>query len=142
MKFPLLKSAVIEAAPNRPPGYLDAVLAVAEEIDGILWLTQEDYTALLSTYGQSGRPAGKGPGAHLKRLLHRLGIRPGPNCQCHKRAAEMDRRGADWCEEHIEEIVGWLAEEAAKAGLPFVPAIARFLVKQAIRKTRAEALHE
>ena len=56
----------------------------------------------------------QGPGAELKRLLHQLGMRPGAACQCHARAAEMDRRGAAWCRENIAKIVGWLREEVER----------------------------
>jgi hypothetical protein len=52
----------------------------------------------------------------------------------------MDERGCDWCEANLDEIVGWLREEAAKRGLPFVDMAGRMLVKRAIRNARkAEA---
>ncbi|MFA7234368.1 MAG: hypothetical protein WC076_09670 [Terrimicrobiaceae bacterium] len=30
-------------------------------------------------------------------MLARIGIRPGPGCQCNERAAIMDANGPDWC---------------------------------------------
>lgn len=36
----------------------------------------------------------------------------------------------------IDEIVGWLREEASKRGLPFVDMAGRMLVKRAIRNAR------
>jgi hypothetical protein len=78
----------------------------------------------------------RGPGVELKKLLSRVGITATPNCSCNARAREMDIRGADWCEANIDTIVGWLREEAAKRGLPFLDAAGRLLVKRAIRNAR------
>lgn len=78
----------------------------------------------------------EGPGAHLKRLLQKIGITATPNCSCNARAAMMDFRGPEWCEAHIDEIVGWLRDEAAKRGLPFIDAAGRLLVKRAIKSAR------
>jgi hypothetical protein len=33
---------------------------------------------------------------------------------------QMNEVGCDGCEENIDTIVGWLAEEAANRGLPFL----------------------
>jgi hypothetical protein len=76
------------------------------------------------------------PGAELKKLLKKVGITATPNCSCNARAAEMDRKGCDWCEQNIDTIVGWLREEAEKRGLPFLDAAGRLLVKRAIRNAR------
>ncbi len=52
----------------------------------------------------------------------------------------MDANGCEWCEAHLDEIVGWLREEATKRGLPFVDMAGRVLVKRAISNARkAEA---
>lgn len=48
----------------------------------------------------------------------------------------MDQMGVDWCEENIDTIVGWLAEEAASRGLPFLSGVGRLLVKRAIHNAR------
>jgi hypothetical protein len=81
-----------------------------------------------------------GPGTELKKLLSRVGITATPNCSCNARARTMDERGCDWCEANLDEIVGWLREEATKRGLPFVDMAVRMLVKRAIRNARkAEA---
>jgi hypothetical protein len=48
----------------------------------------------------------------------------------------MDEQGCDWCEANLDEIVGWLREEATKRGLPFVDLAGRMLVKRAIRNAR------
>jgi hypothetical protein len=81
-----------------------------------------------------------GPGTELKKLLKRVGITATPNCSCNARARTMDTNGCDWCEAHLDEIVGWLREEATKRGLPFVDMAGRVLVKRAISNARkAEA---
>jgi len=51
----------------------------------------------------------------------------------------MDERGIEWCEQNIDEIVGWLREEAHKRGLPFVDMAGRMLVRRAIRNARRAA---
>lgn len=51
----------------------------------------------------------------------------------------MDAWGCDECEQRIDEIVGWLREEAGKRGLPFLDIAGRMLVKRAIRNARRAA---
>ena len=84
------------------------------------------------------QPVPPGPGTHLKKLLGRIGIKATPNCSCNAKARTMDAKGCDWCEEHVDQIVGWLREEAGKRRLPFVDAIGRVLVKRAISNARKE----
>jgi hypothetical protein len=80
-----------------------------------------------------------GPGTELKRLLAGwpFYITPRPNCRCEEYAAQMDVWGPDECERRLGEIVGWLREEAASRGLPFVDAAGRLLVRRAIARARA-----
>jgi hypothetical protein len=75
-------------------------------------------------------------GSELKRILGTLGFSGGSDCKCNSRASYMDEQGCDWCEAHINEIVGWLREQATARGLPFVDAAGRFLVKRAIKNAR------
>lgn len=87
---------------------------------------------------QPSRPAG-GPGTELKKLLKTIGIQAAPTCACNKRARLMDENEArepGWCEAHLDEIVGWLREEATKRRLPFVDLAGRILVRRAIRNAR------
>jgi len=81
---------------------------------------------------------GPGPGTELKRLLERIGITAKPTCSCNARARTMDANGCDWCEANLDEIVGWLREEATKRKLPFVDMAGRVLVRRAIRNARKE----
>jgi hypothetical protein len=78
-------------------------------------------------------PGGSGPGTRLKALLARLGLKSMGGCRCNARAREMDRRGAGWCRDNMDTIVGWLREEAKARGLPFVAPAARLLVRLALR---------
>ena len=86
-----------------------------------------------------------GPGTELKKLLATIGITAAPTCSCNARAKRMDANGIEWCEEHLDEIVGWLREEHAKrrdAGetrLPWTDFGATQLVKLACRRARAKA---
>lgn len=80
-----------------------------------------------------------GAGTELKKMLAAVGIESTPNCACNRRAAEMDARGPDWCEENIDTIVGWLREEATKRNLPFLDAAGRLLVRRAIANARRAA---
>lgn len=85
---------------------------------------------------QPPRPAPHGPGSELKRLLARVGIKATVNCSCNAKARLMDERGVAWCEANLEEITGWLREEATKRGLPFLDAAGRVLVRRAIANAR------
>jgi hypothetical protein len=84
-----------------------------------------------------------GPGTELRKLLHKLGIQPkGKECSCNAHALQMDRRGAAWCEQQMDTIVDWLAEEAKKrpiVGLLFSRTLARQMVRLAIARARAAA---
>lgn len=77
-----------------------------------------------------------GPGTELKALLKLIGITASPNCKCNARANIMDVWGCDVCETKIDEIVGWLKEEAQNRKLPFVETAAKLLVKRAIKNAR------
>ncbi len=87
-----------------------------------------------------------GPGTVLTAILHKLKFRAAAGCKCRARAREMNIRGADWCEENLETIVGWLREEydrliaAGKAPLvPFSVIVVRKLIRRAIKISRARA---
>lgn len=118
------------AAAHRPPGYLEDVLSNAAEVsDTHAMLLPEAYAALTEKYRT-------GPGTELKAMLKTIGITASPGCSCNKRAQVMDRHGPDWCEEHIDEISGWLEEEAKKRKLPYVHAAGKMLIRLAIRRAR------
>lgn len=84
----------------------------------------------------------RGPGTELKKLLAKAGITATENCSCNSRARRMDENEArepGWCEAHLDEIVGWLREEATKRKLPFLDAAGRMLVRRAIKNARRAA---
>jgi hypothetical protein len=130
----------------RERGYtLDEVMPCVVAQDGDSWTIDTDHPAYPKT-PKPGReppaptPTHGGPGTELKKLLAKVGITASPDCSCNARARTMDERGCDWCEANLDEIVGWLREEAAKRGLPFLDMAGRMLVKRAIRNARkAEA---
>ena len=79
-----------------------------------------------------------GPGTHLKRLIEWWGVKPTANCKCEEHAAEMDRKGIQWCRDNIALVCHWLAEEAGKRGIPTLEIMFRPLVLQAIANAEAE----
>ena len=84
-------------------------------------------------------PVACGPGTELKKLLKKIGIVASPNCSCNARARRMDEeevREPGWCDAHLEEIVGWLREEATKRKLPFIDIAGRILVRRAIANAK------
>ena len=111
-----------------------AVGAIAFREGDLIYLDEKhpDYPPIR----RPGPPGG--PGTELKALIEKFGFIASPKCKCAQHVAQMDRNGCQWCEENLEEIVGWLKEEAAKAGLPFLSSIARLLVKRAISNARAK----
>jgi hypothetical protein len=84
-----------------------------------------------------------GPGCQLKRLLGWVRIKDDGSCGCDAHAAEMDAKGADWCESAKGEatILGWLREASAQRFplVPWVDAPARLLIRQAIQLARLES---
>ena len=57
----------------------------------------------------------EGPGGCLKQLIkQRYGIKTKPGCKCNSHARKMDEMGLEWCENNVDEIVGWLREGAAE----------------------------
>ena len=79
-------------------------------------------------------------GTALSKLLARFGIKADEkDCRCRSRAEHMDAAGCDWCEANIDEIAGWLREEAKARGLPFMDAVGRMLIRQAIANARRKA---
>ena len=58
-------------------------------------------------------PPARGPGDYLHdAILRWVGETPTEDCQCRSRIAQMNTWGTQGCREHLDEIVGWLEEEA------------------------------
>jgi len=126
--------ALKTTAQHRPPGYYDAILSAAvQRHENRIALTQADYERFKAQYGRPG------PGTELKKLLKSVGIEAKPDCSCNKRAQLMDQnevREPGWCEAHIEEISGWLQEEAKKRGLPYIASAGKLLIRIAIKRAK------
>jgi hypothetical protein len=132
----------------RERGYtLDEVMPCVVAQDGDSW-TIDTSSPFYPAAPKPGHeppepPRSKGPGTELKKLLAKIGITSTPSCSCNARARLMDENEArepGWCEANLDEIVGWLREEATKRGLPFIDLAGRMLVKRAIANARkAEA---
>lgn len=118
----------------RERGYsLDEIRACIVSEDGDTITVDINHPA----YPRTARTPVGGPGEELKKLLARVGLSAEePGCQCKSRAAEMDRRGCDWCAANVDTIVGWLAEEAKRRRLPFFNAVGRVMVRRAINTAR------
>lgn len=82
------------------------------------------------------RPPTGGAGTELKALLSKIGIKSSPTCSCNKRAKTMDENGIEWCEQNVETICDWLAEESAKRKLPFVRLAGKAIINMAIRRAK------
>lgn len=76
-----------------------------------------------------------GPGTELEKLIGKIGFKPRPGCQCKRHTKEMNWNGPDWCSNNIDTIVGWLREEAKRAGYPFAKIGAKLLIQRAIRRS-------
>ncbi len=79
-----------------------------------------------------------GPGTKLMELLAGwpFYVTATPDCPCKAYAAQMDAWGPDECARRQIQIVGWLRDEAAARGLPFLDAVGHLLVRRAISQAR------
>jgi hypothetical protein len=135
-------------APERKPGYIDAVMAVAEPVsDTHVRLSDQDFDRLRAEYavpvpksqppkGSAPKPQPSGPGTELKKLLATIGIHATPTCSCNKMAKQMDAWGWEESLKHIDEIVTVMEETAKKRKLPFVRTAGKTLVRIACWKAK------
>jgi hypothetical protein len=134
--------AINEAAKGKPEGYLDEVMSyVVERKDNFVLFENDDYYMLRDKYSGDVDPMVRGPGTELHRLLGKFGLHMKKGCDCKARMVQMNKWGCEGCDENIDTIVGWLAEEAASRGLPFLNAVGRLLVKRAIHNARKATPH-
>jgi hypothetical protein len=106
---------------------------VVRKVTRDVWVIDVDHPAYPAI--KKGKP-GIGPGSQLSHMLSRLRIKALEGCSCKARSKKMDQWGPDGCEEHLDEIVGWLHEEARKRKLLFLRWPAKTLVRVAIHKAR------
>jgi len=111
---------------------------IVEKYDGMLLIDtiHESYPSVDRTahFYRPVENTQEGAGTELKKLLSKIGITSSPNCKCNMYAAFMNHMGTDWCTDHIDDIVSWLAEEAKKRHLPFMRVLAKQVVKMAINR--------
>ena len=127
---------------------VDLEAVIVERTDKGFWCdtSRPQWSEMVAKYRARNRTTdtacacNAGPGTELKRLLAGIGIKAAANCSCNARAHEMNRRGPDWCAANIDTIVGWLREEATRQGKPFAAAVARIIVRRAIRNSRKRRL--
>ena len=125
------------AAKDRPEGYLEDVMSyVVERKGNFVLFENDDYYMLRDKYSGDVDPMVRGPGTELHRLLGKFGLHMKKGCACKARMVQMNKWGCVVCDENIDTIVGWLAEEAAGRGLPFLSGVGRLLVKRAIHNAR------
>lgn len=124
-------------AHERPPGYLEEVLAAGELEEEFVVIPDAAYDALLKKFSGKTRPCGVG--CQLKRILTSWGIEAGEGCMCASRAALMDKWGPDECYRRIPEIIGWLRDEAHFRGMLFSDIAAGQLIRMAIWRARRHA---
>jgi hypothetical protein len=134
--------AINEAAKSKPEGYFEDVMKyVVERKDNFVLFENDDYYMLRDKYTGDVDPMVRGPGTELHRLLGKFGLHMKKVCACKGRMVQMNKWGCEGCEENIETIVEWLAEEAANRGLPFLNTVGRLLVKRAIHNARKATPH-
>ena len=56
----------------------------------------------------------QGVGTELRDIFHWWGFRATKSCRCKTLRRRYDKNGPDWCQEHINEIVDQIIQEAAK----------------------------
>lgn len=126
-----------QIARHKPPGYAQDVLSRATVNGDMVSLTRDAILELRKKYPTANTPAPRnGVGTELKKLLSKIGITATPGCVCNKRAAIMDQRGVEWCEQNVETICDWLQEEATKRKLPFVRLAGKAIIHLAIKRAK------
>lgn len=121
----------------RERGYdISSAWACVLEDRGDIVVVDETHPAYPRQTAAKEPPPSSGPGTELKALLSKIGIKSSPTCSCNKRAKTMDENGIEWCEQNVETICDWLAEESAKRKLPFVRMAGKALIHLAIRRAK------
>lgn len=67
-------------------------------------------TVKKATPSKSDALQGDGPGTELSVMLAAIGITPPPGCACKERMKQMNGWGVLGCNEHFNEIIGWMRD--------------------------------
>lgn len=125
---PLLRSAFT-------PPFADTVAISAFGRKAIGTRTADGLIRITYAETKEAPLASAGPGTELKKLLALMRIHSSPTCGCNRMAAEMNRLGPEWCLANIDKIVAVMEQEAKNRKLPFLPMVARALVRMAVRNS-------
>lgn len=99
-------------------------------------LGDDPQAIIQSLYPRTLEQDPNGPGTILASMFSKIGIKSSPTCSCKRHALEMNKNGAEWCENNISTITGWLKEESTKRKIPFVEPIAKMVVQRAINQSK------
>jgi hypothetical protein len=136
-------AALCSLAEKRGYSQEDVMECVVSESGGNI-IVDIDHRSFPSYKGQNTRDETSNatrcrPGAALTSILSGLGFKKTNSCSCGSRARQMDAWGCDESAKRLDQIVGWLEEEAKKNNYPFVRIAAVAIVKLAIRNARRAA---
>ena len=81
-----------------------------------IYRTDHQYGLSIYSCAADAVDVDQGPGTELAGLLRQLGIVSGNSCDCKAKQAIMDEWGAAQCRERLDEIVGWLRDNAPRWG--------------------------
>lgn len=130
------KSLLIEAAKDRPQGYLEDVYSHVESEDmEFVYISHDNYLLLKNKYTvEHGLP-----GTELKKLISWFYSPDKKKCKCATRIAKMNKWGPDKCEQKMETILRWLRHSAAIAKMPYFRPAVLLLVRKAIKNSRSQS---
>ena len=129
----------------RERGYtLNQVMPCVVSQDGDMWTVDETHKAY--PHPRQNKPLERGH-AQVRNLksCSRSGsaLKSESKLLMQRKSTKMDEeehREPGWCEKHIDEIVGWLREEATRRKLPFVNTAGKILVRRAIKNAKKNAI--
>jgi hypothetical protein len=129
------KSLLVEAAKDRPQGYLEDVYAYVESEDlEFVYISNDNYMLLKNKYTvEHGLP-----GTELKKLISWFYSPDKRKCKCATRIAKMNKWGPDGCEQRMDTILRWLKHSARINNIPYFELAVRILVRKAIKNSRLQ----
>lgn len=130
------KSLLVEAAKDRPQGYLEDVYSHVESEDmEFVYISNDNYILLKNKYTvEHGLP-----GTELKKLISWFYSPDKKKCKCATRIAKMNKWGADGCEQRMDTILRWLKHSAKINNIPYFEPAVRILVRKAIKNSRLQS---
>ena len=129
------KSLLVEAAKDRPQGYLEDVYSHVESEDmEFVYISNDNYILLKNKYTvEHGLP-----GTELKKLISWFYSPDKRKCKCATRIAKMNKWGPDKCEQRMDTILRWLKHSARISNIPYFEPAVKILVRKAIKNSRSQ----